>query len=59
MTPGTTAEAGIESLDPAGASLKAQFVRPAGTLPPLAANWLSTCLMSQTFIVDESLLSPV
>ncbi len=35
------------------------FIRLLGTLPPLAASWLITCLMSQTFIVAESLVSPV
>lgn len=37
----------------------AQRIKFAGTLPPLAANWLITCLISQTFMVAESLVSPV
>ncbi len=44
---GATAEAGFEGLD------------LLGTLPPLAASWLITCLMSQMFIVPKSLVSPV
>ena len=36
-----------------------QSLRSAGTLPPLAASLIITCLCSQTFIFAESLVSPV
>ncbi len=43
-----------------GATMKgAQCIKLAGTLPPLVASWLITCLISHTFMVAESLVSPL
>src|SRR5205814_9957765 len=41
------------------ASDEGYHLTSAGSLPPLAASLAITCLCSQTFIVAESLVSPV
>src|SRR5262249_18421606 len=41
------------------ASFKVQVFTSAGNFPPLAASFAMTCLCNQTFMVAESLVSPV